>query len=560
MASEMLELMEEDENPGIPLRNMTQGNALLEIASSGELFHDERKEVWIRIREGEKLRTFALQGEGFRNWIMSRYQALSEKTIHPAAVERAVRVLAARAIYHSPKYVLYNRGALRAAGGNEPAPGGAKDISHPPGKVAVMPEARLPELWLDLADGSGRAVRVRPEGWELAPEPPPLFRQYAHQQPLPAPEPGDIQELFQFLPEMPESRQEILLAWLTMAIYPFRSCPLLCLYGAQGAAKTTMARMLRELIDPSLTDNFDFHLQFAHLPEILYHHALPVFDNVGVLNKSQVNLLCRAVTGGSWSKRKLFSDSEDVVFRFRRPILLTALEIPSLAPDWLERCLLMPLDSLTGESRREEHELWAAFHAARPRLLGGLLDLVSRAMRQWPEARQTQLPRMADFARWGTAVMMARGKAKEDFAGIMAENQTLQSQEVAGSDSFATAVIYYIQSIGYFKDSPARLLYALNQKYKKIKIANKSWPLNEVWLSRRLAELKSVLQDHFIEYRTMRNEAKRIVELSYTRRDDAPPEIIEDPILAEDESEEAKQDRAVAELESSIKKLMKVIP
>ncbi len=96
------------------------------------------------------------------------------------------------------------------------------------------------------------------------------------------------------------------------------------------------ARLLRELIDPSSADNFDFHLQFTHLPEILDHHALPVFDNVGALNKAQVNLLCRAVTGGSWSKRKLYSDSEDIVFRFRRPILLTALEIPSLAPDWLE--------------------------------------------------------------------------------------------------------------------------------------------------------------------------------------------------------------------------------
>ena len=94
MASEIIELLENDENTRIQLRNMTQGNALLEIAGAGELFHDERKEAWIRIREGENMRSFAILGEGFRNWIMSRYQALSEKTILPAAVDRAARVLA----------------------------------------------------------------------------------------------------------------------------------------------------------------------------------------------------------------------------------------------------------------------------------------------------------------------------------------------------------------------------------------------------------------------------------------------------------------------------------
>ncbi len=36
MASEMIELLENDENTRIPLRNMTQGSALLEIAGAGE--------------------------------------------------------------------------------------------------------------------------------------------------------------------------------------------------------------------------------------------------------------------------------------------------------------------------------------------------------------------------------------------------------------------------------------------------------------------------------------------------------------------------------------------
>ncbi len=188
MASEIIELLENDENTRIQLRNMTQGSALLEIAGAGELFHDERKEAWIRIREGEAMRSFAILGEGFRNWIMSRYQALSGKTILPAAVDRAARVLAARAMYHSPQYVLYNRGALRAKSGNEPAAGAPAEISNPAAQVMALPDPGLPELWLDLADGTGRALHLAPTGWRLDANPPVYFRPHPHQLALPVPQ------------------------------------------------------------------------------------------------------------------------------------------------------------------------------------------------------------------------------------------------------------------------------------------------------------------------------------------------------------------------------------
>ena len=41
----------------------------------------------------------------------------------------------------------------------------------------------------------------------------------------------------------------------------------------------------------------------------------------------------------------------------------------------------MTLEAISDEKRRDEATFWAMFEAARPKILGGLLDSVSRGLR-----------------------------------------------------------------------------------------------------------------------------------------------------------------------------------
>ena len=50
------------------------------------------------------------------------------------------------------------------------------------------------------------------------------------------------------------------------------------------------------------------------------------------------------------------------------------------------------------EMRRDEAQFWREFEQARPRILGSLLDAASAGLRNLPNVRLDQLPRMADFA------------------------------------------------------------------------------------------------------------------------------------------------------------------
>ncbi len=55
------------------------------------------------------------------------------------------------------------------------------------------------------------------------------------------------------------------------------------------------------------------------------------------------------------------------------------------------------------DARRPEAELRAAFDAARPRILGVLIDAVVQGLRMLPDTKLKRLPRMADFALWASA-------------------------------------------------------------------------------------------------------------------------------------------------------------
>ena len=57
-------------------------------------------------------------------------------------------------------------------------------------------------------------------------------------------------------------------------------------------------------------------------------------------------MLCRGITGGAFSKRELYSDDADIILSFLRPIIITGINIPTHAPDLLDRLLLIELERI----------------------------------------------------------------------------------------------------------------------------------------------------------------------------------------------------------------------
>lgn len=113
--------------------------------------------------------------------------------------------------------------------------------------------------------------------------------------------------------------------------------------------------------------------------------------------------LCRLSTGGGFSTRELYTDRDEIIFEATRPIVLNGIDTLTHRQDLSDRSLIFNLPQIEDKDRRLESRFWDTFNAARPRIMGALLDAVAMALQNIDSIRLKLLPRMADFAMWVSA-------------------------------------------------------------------------------------------------------------------------------------------------------------
>src|SRR5262249_23251010 len=143
--------------------------------------------------------------------------------------------------------------------------------------------------------------------------------------------------------------------------------------------------------------------------------------------------------GGGFAVRQLYTDEDEVLFDASRPVILNGIEDIVTRPDLADRAVLLTLEPIPEECRRPETELWAAFEAERPRILGALLDAVVEGLKRLPRTRLKKSPRMADFALWVTACEPALWPTGT-FWSAYCGNRDEMVEAVIDGDAIAAAV------------------------------------------------------------------------------------------------------------------------
>ncbi len=330
--------------------------------------------------------------------------------------------------------------------------------------------------WIDLGDQSGDAIRIDATGWTIR-RASVRFRRTVLTGPLPIPERGsDLTELWALL-NVAEADRPLLLAWLISAMIAGIPHPILDLAGEQGTGKTTVAKILVSLIDPSpvlvrkVPRDADSWITAASGSWVV------ALDNVSELPEWLQDSLSRAVTGDGDVRRQLYTDAGLALFAFRRCVLLTGIDLGAVRGDLADRLLVIDLDLISEQSRRLDADLEDRWRKAHPMVLGALLDLAAGVAGVFPSVRLERSPRMADFARVLAAVDKVLGTHGLDRYVDRARNLAADSLT---ADAFVVAMGQ--QLIEEFTGTSADLL-AKVQCHSDRK--PKDWPAN----ARRLTTL-----------------------------------------------------------------------
>lgn len=356
-------------------RGPTQADILIDLADAAELFHSPADIAFADIDVDGHRETWPVRARGFRRWLTRQFFAETGGAPGSEALQSALNVVEAKAHFDGTEREVFIR-----VGGIDG------------------------RLYLDLGDEAWRAVEIDATGWRVIEQPPVRFRRAAGVQPLAVPAPGgSVETLRSFLNVQSDADFVLVVAWALACLRNRAPYPVLVLSGEQGSAKSTFSAILRALLDPNTAPLRALPREDRDLFIAASNGHVLAFDNVSGLPAWISDTLCRLATGGGFAVRQLYTDPDEVLFDAARPVILNGIEDIVTRPDLADRAVFLTLEPIPEERRRPEAELWAAFKAERPRILGVLLDAVVEGLRRLPETHLPRLPRMADFALWATA-------------------------------------------------------------------------------------------------------------------------------------------------------------
>jgi hypothetical protein len=311
--------------------------------------------------------------------------------------------------------------------------------------VALRAHHRPGRVVLDLGRPDGTCVVVTGDGWTVETAPPDdvVFAAWTRADAaLATPERGGcVDELRLLLGWKADDANWLLVrGWLATALLGSVPRPMLAFLGKAGNGKTTVGRMLLGLLDPKPEGRLGsaFGKNRDDDESKALNNFLLAFDNIERVSEEGSNFLARLVTGDLVDKRKLYTSFGVVTAAYQRTGIMTAIEMPTgLRADALDR--MIPIPVVLPDTRLSEGDLWAAWDDARGRVLGGVLDDLSAALRGGggnPDGL-----RMADYASALRAI-------SPDLYRAYAENVHDARAVMAAGDPFVQALVTWLTEVG----------------------------------------------------------------------------------------------------------------
>ena len=488
-------------------RGRTQASVLIEFATGDgvELYHSPDGTAFADLTINGHRETWSTKSAGFRYWLRRAYYEGTRGAPNSDAMSTAMGVIEARAHYDGTERSVHLR------------------VAEHDGKI-----------YIDLCDTAWRAIEVDANGWRVVSMPPVRFRRTAGTLPLPAPvRGGKLDELRKFINVSSDDSREgdddgrgddaddayIMIVSFLLAVLRARGpYPVLGLSGEQGTGKSLLLDLIRRLIDPNVAALRSLPRDVRDLFIAAANSSILCFDNLSSISPELSDALCRVSTGGGFSTRQLYSDDDEYLINVTRPIALNGIVDVASRSDLADRLQAAKLRTIAAGKRKSEREIREAFDAARPRILGALLDVVAGGLRELPNTRMNRLPRMADFALWIRACELGGLWPVETHMSAYDRNRGAAAEMVVEFDPVATALQRHMEGRVETTTTATELLEALTALAAENVRRGPQWPGNGRALSGRLTRLAPALRHVGIKFTASRegNTGRRLIHIRRT--------------------------------------------
>ena len=286
----------------------SSADILVELAlENSTLFKGEHGIPHALVKINNHHDVLSIKSSKFECYLSKLYYENKDKKIpNVEAINNAKRMLAAQAFFAGPTIPLY----LRVSWSNSET----KDaISY------------------DLTDDNKRCIKIiKGNGWKIVDNQiEVLFKRHGHETSQIEPShyyDSNILDGFVDSLNITNDNQKLLVKiWVISLLIPDIAIPNLLPYGEKGSAKSTLQKKIKMLIDPSSLDLLSFYNNKTQFVQQLSHHFLCFYDNVRYVPPWLSDETCRAITGGAFSKRELFTDDEDISYRYKKRMSLVVL-------------------------------------------------------------------------------------------------------------------------------------------------------------------------------------------------------------------------------------------
>ena len=450
-----------------------------------ELFHGTDGTSYTTVEVNGRSETFRIASDDFKKYLRLIWFNNTGKPAPINALNEAVGLIEAIALFQGSEHEIWVRVA-------------SADSS----------------VWVDLASAAGEVVKITSRGWTIGPCPRHIkFLRPPGTLPLPTPVPGGSFQDLRSVINVTNDDWPLIAGWMLGAFLPGGPFPILFLNGPQNSAKTTATRIIRSLIDPNEVFADTLKSDERVLAISASHQHILCFENISSISDRISDFLCRLSTGGGFRTRALFTNQDESLFKFKRPVLINGIGDLAQRSDLLERAIIVHCPPIAAEGKRRERDVLQDLETLAPPVFGALLDGVSAALAAHDSVPVTEAVRMADFLAFVEASETAMKFEPGTFRSAYIANQA-QANVIALEESPVAAAIRSEAFPGYWEGTSTQLLNQLFPDTTQRERASGGLPTTPVSLSNALKRVEPNLATIGISVRRERSSSSRLIRIS----------------------------------------------